>query len=77
MVAEHESVVLCRDLPEHGLVRGDVGTVVMVHGSEGYEVEFCTLGGDTIAVVSLRARDVRPVAPSEISHARPVESSRG
>jgi len=70
---EHETVVLNRDLPEHGLERGDVGTVVLVHGGgAGFEVEFATLDGATIAVVSLGAADVRAVSASEVPHARKI-----
>jgi hypothetical protein len=51
---EHEEVVLGVDLPEYGLTKGDIGTIVLVHGEhEGYEVEFMTLHGETIAVVTL------------------------
>ncbi|MCC7447508.1 MAG: DUF4926 domain-containing protein, partial [Anaerolineae bacterium] len=50
MIEELDSVVLTVDLPEHSLVAGDIGTVVLVHGKgEGYEVEFVTLDGQTIA----------------------------
>jgi len=31
MIRELDDVVLECDLPEHGLARGDVGTVVLVH----------------------------------------------
>jgi len=54
MIKELDSVVLTVDLPEHGLKKGAVGTVVLVHDSRGYEVEFMTLGGSTLAVVSLQ-----------------------
>ena len=53
---ELERAMLVGDLPEHGLADGDLGTIVMVHPKrEGYEVEFVTLGGDTVAVVTLGA----------------------
>ncbi|MBI1802342.1 MAG: DUF4926 domain-containing protein [Chloroflexi bacterium] len=75
MIRELESVVLTTDLPEHGLKRGDLGTVVLVHrDAEGYEVEFVTLDGETVAVVSLTASYIRPIGPGEIAHARAVES---
>jgi hypothetical protein len=61
MIGELDSIVLTRDLPEHGLKRGDVGTVVLVHGTGGYEVEFMTLDGEIVAVVSLVSDQVRPV----------------
>ena len=68
---ELDIAVLTADLPEHGLRAGDVGTIVLVHnGGEGYEVEFFTLTGDTIDVVTVPASQVRPVAESDVSHAR-------
>jgi hypothetical protein len=72
MIQELEQVVLAVDLLEHGLKLGDVGTVVLVHGAEGYEVEFMTLDGETIAVVSLTSDRVRPIGPREIAHARSI-----
>ena len=72
MLKELESVVLTTDLPEHGLSAGDVGTIVLVHGSEGYEVEFVTLEGETLAVLSLRPDQLRAVEPREIAHARAI-----
>ncbi|MGY4500294.1 hypothetical protein ACVWYH_004225 [Bradyrhizobium sp. GM24.11] len=73
MIDELDLVVLKRDLPEERPTAGDVGTVVLVHQQgAGYEVEFTTLSGDTVAVVTLDAADVRSVAPREIVHARAV-----
>ena len=76
MIKELDSVILNVDLPEHGLCVGDVGTVVLLHGKKGYEVEFLTLTGDTVAVVSLAADQVRPVGAGEIAHARQVQGAR-
>jgi hypothetical protein len=67
-----DTVVLTEDLPEHGLKRGDLGTVVLAHGAAGYEVEFMTLAGETLAVVSLYPNQVRPLDRREIAHARAV-----
>jgi|GraSoiStandDraft_34_1057297.scaffolds.fasta_scaffold526874_2 hypothetical protein len=76
MIQEHDSIVLTVDLPEHGLKQGDVGTVVMVHrGGEGYEVEFMTLDGETLTVVTLLSSQVRPIGRREIANARPVKSA--
>lgn len=70
---ELDLAALKDDLPEHALVKGDIGTVVLVHQSgEGYEVEFATLTGKTVAVITLNASQVRPVNPREIAHARRV-----
>ena len=73
MIREHDNAVLVRDLPDHGLKRGDIGTVVLVHRSKGYEVEFMTLDGETLATVSLARDDVRPIGHREIAHARQIE----
>ena len=72
LIQELDSVILTVDLPEHGLKKGDVGTVVLVHGTVGYEVEFMTLSGETLAVVSLSNYQVRPVGHREIAQARSV-----
>jgi hypothetical protein len=56
--------VLTVGIPDYHLAAGDIGTVVLIHrGGEGYEVEFLTLDGETIAVVSLSAGRVHQVHP--------------
>ena len=73
MINELDTVVLTADVPEHGLARGDIGTVVLVHeGGNGFTVEFMTLTGRTIAVVTLLSDQLRHSAKDEIAHARPV-----
>ena len=74
MIKELDQVVLTADLPDSGLQAGDIGTVVLAHGEgAGYEVEFVALDGETLAVVSLFAGQVRPIAPREIARVRSVE----
>jgi hypothetical protein len=71
MIVELDRVVLTSDLPEHNLKAGDIGTVVLVHGkNRGYEVEFVTLAGETVAVVSLLPAQLRPIGLREIAQAR-------
>ncbi|HYU13293.1 MAG TPA: DUF4926 domain-containing protein [Stellaceae bacterium] len=73
MIKELDPIVLTESLPEQGLETGDVGWVVMVHAEGvGYEVEFVTLAGETVSVVTVPARAVRPVRAKEIAHARMV-----
>ena len=73
-ISELDRVVLSKDLPEYGLCTGDIGTVVLVHrNGAGFEVEFVTLGGKTVAVTTLMSDAVRPVGDSEMAHARPIE----
>jgi hypothetical protein len=71
---ELDTVVLKKDVPAHGLVVGDVGTIVMVHGEgDGFEVEFIALDGETIVVETLDASDVRPTVRREIAHVRQID----
>lgn len=72
MIRDLDTVVLSDDLPAHGLKSGDVGTVVLAHGSDGYEVEFMTLDGETVVVISLASRQIRAIRRREIAHARPL-----
>ncbi len=73
MIKEHDRVALTEDMPAHGLKRGDIGTVVMVHSTPGYELEFVTLDGETFAVVSAFPHQVRPLGRREIAQARELE----
>ncbi len=73
MIKELDWMVLTADLPKHSLKGRDIGTVVLVHrNGEECEVEFVTLDGETIAVVSLNRSRVRPIARRETAHARQV-----
>lgn len=74
MIAELDCVALNVNLPEFGLVAGDVGAVVHVfEGGHAYMVEFTTYDGDTVALIKLLYDQVRKLARNEIHHARPVE----
>jgi hypothetical protein len=75
MLHELDSVVVLRDLPDHGLRAGDVGTIVLLHHDRGYEVEFMTLTGETLAVVSLPNDQVREIRPREIAQVRSVDAA--
>jgi Domain of unknown function (DUF4926) len=46
-------VALLQDLPEKGLVRGQIGTVVEVYSPTVGEIEFCDQEGRTYALVTL------------------------
>jgi Domain of unknown function (DUF4926) len=61
-----DTVVLNHDLPNHGLRAGDLGAIVELYGSDGVEVEFVQASGQTKALVTLRAEDLRSVAQSDI-----------
>jgi hypothetical protein len=71
MIKEHDCIVLTSDLPDEGLEAGDIGTVVHIHNSgEGYEVEFMTLTGETVAIVTVLAGQVRPLNRRDLAHTR-------
>ncbi len=73
MIRELDVVALTKRLPDHRLELGYIGTVVMIHGDgRGFEVEFATLGGETLAVVTLPTAAVRPLRPTEVASARDV-----
>jgi len=61
-----DTVVLNRDLPQHGLRAGDLGAVVELYGPDGVEVEFVRASGQTKALVTLKTSDLRLVAESDI-----------
>jgi hypothetical protein len=67
-----DTVVLDRDLAEHGLRSGDLGAVVFVHEPDGLEVEFVTASGKTQALVTLNVNDVRPVQDNDLVAVRSV-----
>ncbi len=71
MIQEHDCIVLTQDIADVGLRAGDVGTVVHVHAdAAGYEVEFTTLTGRTVAVATVLPSQLRPVSPRDLAHAR-------
>jgi hypothetical protein len=71
MIKEHDRIVLKTAIPAEGLEAGDVGTVVHLYRDGlAYEVEFTSLDGDTVAVVTVEASQARPVNKREIVHAR-------
>jgi len=71
MIKEHDRIVLKRGIREQGLKTGDVGTVVHVYkDGEAFEVEFVSLYGETVAIATLDASQIRPVQKREITHAR-------
>ena len=51
VIKELDVVVITQDVPEHGLISGDVGTVVHCYGDgEAYEVEVVAANGHMVAL---------------------------
>jgi len=65
-----DTVVLQRDLPEHGLRQGDLGAVVQVYEPDGLEVEFVRASGRTQALVELAVGDVRAIEDEDLISVR-------
>lgn len=59
MIKEFERVVLTENLKGTAFVKGDVGTVVMIHANgKGYEIEFFAADGSTLGVETVEANQV-------------------
>ncbi len=70
LFTEHSRVILTEDLPDLGLAAGNVGTVIHVHRDPpGYELEFFSPTGKTLAVGSVHPHQVRAFVPREMAHA--------
>jgi hypothetical protein len=54
-------VALTEDIPQHRLVRGQVGTVVEVLSNDCFEVEFSDDAGRAYALVALAPRQLIPL----------------
>ena len=78
MINELDLVALTRDLPAHGLRRGDVGTVVhRYRDGLAFEVEFVSGAGATLAILTLEPPDVRPLGGHDIFHVRDLVGTTG
>lgn len=67
----YEYVALRRDVPEHGLRRGDIAVVTdfVPHpdgGPQGCVLEVFNAVGESIAVVAVAAADVEPLRADEV-----------
>lgn len=71
MIRELDQIVLTEAVPDLSLEAGDIGTVVLIHEKgAGFEVEFVTLTGETLAVTTLTNDQIRPIRRGEIASAR-------
>lgn len=56
-----DAVAVIEDLPEHGLRRGEVGTVVDAWKDGAFEVEFSDESGEAYAFIALHANKLMPL----------------
>ena len=68
------SVALLEDLPEQGLYRGQVGTVVEEYDAEFVEVEFSDLQGRTYALEALSKSQLMILHQSPLAETRWLKS---
>lgn len=70
----YEEVVLTKDIPDKGLKKGDVATIVEHHpvsdGEDGYSLELFNALGDTIAVITVAESAIEPLKEDEIFSVR-------
>ncbi|MBS3913710.1 MAG: DUF4926 domain-containing protein [Bacteroidetes bacterium] len=55
---ELDVVALLKNIPEEKLIIGQVGTIVLVHNDNTFEVEFCDMKGKTISLLTLEKKDL-------------------
>lgn len=76
----YQDVILLTDLPEESLLAGDIGVVVDRHDivgmKTGYSVEFFDMVGNTVAVVTLPASQLRRPSTIDRPTARQPRASR-
>ena len=73
MIKELDTVVLTHNIEESDLTEGDIGTVVHCsRDTTAFEVEFVTVEGRTIAVLTLTTDDIRLMSNKEILHVREI-----
>lgn len=72
---ELHTVVLDRDLPEHGLRRGDLGIIVQTYEDDALEVEFVSASGKTETLGTLGVGEARAVADGDLIAVRRLNRS--
>ena len=73
---ELETVVVNKDIPEHGIERGDIGVIVHTYEDESaVEVEFVSGEGTTLGVITLLSKDVRLMRKDEILYVRELHTA--
>ena len=74
-----QQIALAYDLPEKGLKKGDVATIVEHHpvarGEDGYSLEVFNALGETIAVITVPESALQPLSMDEIFHVRTLATA--
>ena len=71
-----QEVVLAIDLPEKGLRKGDIATIVehypAAKGEDGYSLEVFNALGETLTVVTVAESAITALSANEVLSARPL-----
>ena len=77
----YKQVALARDIPEDGLRKGDIATVVDRHpspepgGEDGYSLEVFNAIGETIVVTVAPGSAIEPLREDQVLSVRPLARS--
>lgn len=75
----YTDMALTKDVPAHGLCRGDVVRLVDHHlgpdGSEGYSIEVPNALGETIVVATVEETALEPLSGDEVFSVRRIKSA--
>ena len=77
MIDDPDLVALTRDLPAHGLRPATWHRGAPLSGRPGFEVEFVSGAGATLAVLTLEHPDVRPLGRHDAFHVRNLVGTTG
>ncbi len=73
MIKELNTATIIDDHSNEGLVKSGMGSVIMIHdGGKVFEVEFVTLTGDTLGVLTLTTDEIGPISAHDVPHVRVV-----
>jgi hypothetical protein len=69
------NVAFCKSIPQHGIKKGDIATIVDHHPAhntdeDGYSLEVFNAIGQTITVVVVSESMIEPLRDDEILHVR-------
>lgn len=68
-------IMLEKDLPQHGLMRGDMGAVVELYNDGAVEVEFVMVSGYTKALITLVPGQFSPLDPQDMLAVRRLNAA--
>ena len=75
MIKLLETVVLKKDIPEHRLKTGGLGTVVERYEPDGIEVEFIMGNGMARVLLTLKKHTVRALSESDVFSVRSEDAA--